>query len=364
VYTELTTKDAMKYIGGDKPVLVEFYSIHSSQCLDIAPEFSYASTLFTDVIFAGVNCGKEERLCRRFDALNSTPRILFFPPGSRRGRVYDGFLAAENITHFVTKSTGILPLPSPAIRLVDVNDQTWDKFQKTTPCGMVLFAPTHAHESRHLHPQFAHLSTIFFHERNVSIAFFECDRESEKCAEMNVLDQPEPPGLFPGDDSGQEERSPTRVVQIVNGKLSNYTGRKALPDFVDAVNRQCGTDRGPDGLLSDKAGTIPQANVLAKKFEKTDDKKPLIDQMKRIPGSEFYVKVMERYLEKGVDQIRKDAQSLKNNLERKNGAPPALDNMKKRYNVLMRFLPKPICTPKPTLTPPILPDQNEVIDDI
>jgi hypothetical protein len=49
---------------------------------------------------------------------------------------------------------------------------------------------------------------------------------------------------------------------------------------------------------------------------------------------------MGRIIEKGVEQIRKDAAAMKTNLEQQKGSRKTLDAIKQRYNVVNSFLLK------------------------
>jgi hypothetical protein len=99
--------------------------------------------------------------------------------------------------------------------------------------------------------------------------------------------------------------------------------------------------------MSDWAGTIPEADAIARNFTAAEEKEPWIEEMRRVPGAEFYVKLMEKYMEKGVEQLIKEAQSIRANLDRRTSAPATLDSMKVRYNVYMRFLPRTTPTAAP-----------------
>jgi hypothetical protein len=55
---------------------------------------------------------------------------------------------------------------------------------------------------------------------------------------------------------------------------------------------------------------------------------------------------MDRIVEKGIEQLQVDAEALKKNLDKRTGSRVALDEMKRRYNVIKRFLPTPSPVPR------------------
>jgi hypothetical protein len=127
----------------------------------------------------------------------------------------------------------------------------------------------------------------------------------------------------------------------------NYTGSMSVKLFVVDINTRCGVDWRLDGLRRGNAGLIPEADAIAHKFVKAEDKLELIQKMKKIPSAEFYVTLMERGVDKGVEQLRKDRTAIKRNLKEKKGSTKSLDVIKTRYSILnsVLFRPKPKPTP-------------------
>lgn len=159
----------------------------------------------------------------------------------------------------------------------------------------------------------------FEHEPNVHIAILNCELYKDICLEDEVVDYP-----------GIRLFKPDETIEW-------YDQERTKDVIIDWINRKCGTMRREDGLLNEQAGIITDAKSLVAKFMKKPSEK-LIPKMKKIVGADFYVKVMERILAKGVEATRKDAQTMENILEQRKGSPTALDGMKKRLNVFMEFL--------------------------
>jgi alpha-mannosidase len=108
--------------------------------------------------------------------------------------------------------------------------------------------------------------------------------------------------------------------------------------LIQFVNAECGTERMRGGLLHDTAGTIKQADVLAKDF--LDGKEGCIEKAKNITGAEFYVKMMERAVAKGLEQLQQDFDGMSMILDQRKGSIATLDGVKTRYNVISKFLTK------------------------
>jgi hypothetical protein len=179
----------------------------------------------------------------------------------------------------------------------------------------------------------AQLSSIFSADGNVTSGIIDCERFRETCKPAQLPRQ------------GEYDEGSPGLMMIINGTLYNYTGPRLINSFVKTVNRECGTHRRIDGLLNDWAGTIKGADDLAKEFMNATDKNDVVQKMKTIEGAGYYVRVMERYLQKGVAQIKADVLEMRTNMENRKLSFSALDAMKQHYNVFMRFLPGP--TPRP-----------------
>jgi hypothetical protein len=74
-------------------------------------------------------------------------------------------------------------------------------------------------------------------------------------------------------------------------------------------------------------------------FLAAEVKDEIIEKMKKVAGAEFYVKAMERYVAQGNHQIQKDVQVMREMLDMRHGSMKALDGMKRRYNIFIKFLP-------------------------
>jgi hypothetical protein len=67
--------------------------------------------------------------------------------------------------------------------------------------------------------------------------------------------------------------------------------------------------------------------------------------MKDVSGAGFYVKMMERFMDKGIDQLKKDMALMKAMMDTRKASWPTLDEMKRRYNIVNSLVPTPIPPP-------------------
>jgi thiol-disulfide isomerase/thioredoxin len=284
--------------------------------------------MFPNVLFAGCNCSEEEDICEQLD-VQAFPSLQLFLPRSRNGIVMESEATLPNIVEFLHKKTRLRAGPSPRDRLLELTHVSWTKFADRITCGLVLFHNSYCQHCRHFLPQLALLTKLFEGDRNVSIGAVNCSRFKELCRQLGVT------------EARNWEEGDATLRYFAKGTWTDWGGNNMTRDLLELVNANCRTSRALDGLLNDKFGTIPQADAIAKRFVTADNKDELIEEMRRVDGAEFYVKVMTRYKEKGVEQIKSDAVRMKSNLDKRTGSTATLDVMKARYNVYIKFLPTP-----------------------
>jgi thiol-disulfide isomerase/thioredoxin len=331
----LTLNNVAQIIGGPRPVLAKFSSAeYCYYCLDSALPFSEASTMFSDVIFADINCPEQEDICEQFE-VRGFPSVQLFLPTERTGREFEGEHHTMEYVYFIQNRTRFRARTSPYAKLTHLTERTWQKWADNLTCGLTLFHWERCAHCRHILPQLGLIAELFEPDPQISIAAVSCDRYRALCQKLNV-------------QVNRISDEPSPVIRyFVNKTWYSWIGANMTRDLLGLVNGQCGMDRGLDGLLGDNSGTIPEADLIARTFIDSENRTEMIEKIRKIPGSEFYSRMMERMIDQGIEQLQKDATTLKKNLEKKTGSRTSLDEMKRRYNVISRFLPT--STPHPRI---------------
>jgi hypothetical protein len=323
-YIELSYLNIDRVIGGLHPAFVRFYSGGCGTCIRWAFPFSEASTMFPNVTFGGANCAKHSYVCDRF-GVRTFPVLRFFAARSRDPITYEGPRTTAGLVEFVTQHTNVHPRPSQIGRLVELTAATLPKHFPPSKCGLLIYSRPDCSECQHQLPQFARLTYVYEGDANVSIGVLNCEKQSDFCKERGI------------EDLRLEGHVRPVYHTYANGHFVNYTWPGGFASLVAHVNRTCGVDRGLDGLLSDRAGRIEAADPIARDFVDAFNKKDLIAKMREIPGADLYVRMMERFMASGIEQLEKDRASMRKNLDERKGSIAALDGIKKRWNVLMSF---------------------------
>lgn len=330
-YVEITKENAGNYIGGPVPIFVKFYSPQCGHCQAMAEDFSEASTFFQkDVLFGGVDCLAQHDICDE-QKVEGYPTIKLFKANSKEGIEYNGDRSTDEFVSYVQTNTGAKTHKQLSV-LVNLNPYNYEKKINAQKCAFVMFYASWDQSSKHFLPQLKEAANVFDPEPNVTVGAVNCENYNELCSNNSITDYP-------------------TLILMKNGNKIPFTQEHTIQNVVSMINANCGTRRDSNGLLKDDVGLIKAANPIVEEFksalEQNDEEKrtSALEKMKAIPGTEIYVKAMERIISKGKDILSKDLVIMNDFMTEKKGSIKALDGMKKRYNVFKLFVPHP--TPSP-----------------
>lgn len=334
-YVELTSENADEHIGGETPLVVKFYSPDCPHCQAMAEDYDQLTEAFRRVSFGAVNCDKEKQLCEAHK-VDGYPTVLLFKAGSKQGIEFEGSHVFDDMCDFVENYTRFKARRAPSY-VVDLNPGSFERRVNESACALVtFFAPWCGHCQQFL-PELAIAAEAFIPDTNITLARVNCDQFGEMCSQFGVDGYPTILLLKPQ----QEDAIP-------------FEGEHFSESIVEFINDECGTQREVGGLLNSQAGVIPEADDIVGEFL-TGNKEEALAKMRALPGAEFYVRVMERYMQKGKEQIEKDVKTMRGFLDERKGSWQSLDGMKRRYNVFEKFVDKE--------EEPRLPESEYIDDD-
>ena len=317
-YFVLTTENYSQIIGGSKPSLVKFYSPNCPHCRKMEEDFYEAASAFTEVNFGGADCTKEKEICAQY-RINGYPTILFFNANSNKSVTeYKGTRTSDDFCDFVENYTGIRA-KRPKKVLLDLNPVIFDDYVNARKCTfMTFYAPWCGHCKKFL-PEVKKVAQAFNEiEPNASVAIMNCDTYRTYCQRFEVKGFP-------------------TIRLFKDGEAIPFSGERTAESVADFINKNCGTARGADGLVSNVYGLIKEADELAQKFVEAEDKQSLIEQAKKIEGADFYVMAMERLANNGASVVKQNLETMKQLLDDRAASPATLDELKRRINILGSF---------------------------
>lgn len=329
-YVEITSKNVNEYIGGSKTSFVKFYSPNCGHCRAMQADFDEAATTFTEVTFGGVDCIAQKDICEKHK-ISGYPTIYLFKPGDKKGIEFSGQRTVDSFDDFIENYTTFKAKRPPPVFL-ELNPVNFDHQIANRTCTFVtFFAPWCGHCKAFL-PQAKIAATAFLVEPNASIGRINCEEYRDFCSQKEV--------------SGY----PTIKLFKNTGEIIPYSGSRTAEGVASFLNENCGTERAINGLLTDQAGLISEARKIVNEFLE-GSKEEARKKMAEIKDSDLYLKVMDRIMDKGIDQIKKDLEIMNGIIKSRKSSIKALDGIKRRYNVFKEFTWLPTPTPVPTLPP-------------
>jgi hypothetical protein len=279
--------------------------------------FSEAATIFPEITFGGVDCAGRASLCERF-AVASWPLMRFFPARNRTFIEYNDGCSRDLFADFLRNHTHLTPRPSIMSHYAELTPTSFPNAFQPGKCGLAFFHGGRCDSCDHNRPQLALLNFVYSGDPNITVGAVDCERYIHFCRQH-----------FPN------STAPLRMY--AHGRWADFSGDLQLSLIIPRLNRLCGVARRSDGLLGDQEGRIPGADEIAGKWIDAEDKDGLLEEMKKIPGAEFYVKVMERIRVRGWENVKLDMLSMRAKLKERKGSMGVLDEIKRRYNVFYAF---------------------------
>jgi protein disulfide-isomerase A6 len=329
---DVTSENQQTAVSGDRPIFLKYYSPSCGHCRAMAEDFAEAAAAFTDVDFGNVDCSIETDLCDAHH-VHSYPTLQLYLANSTTPIEYDGTRTADAFCDFVENYTNVRPKRPPKV-YADVNPLNFDRRLSENKCLLVTFYARWCQHSKRWLPHSRTVATSLIPERNISLSIVNCESYDEFCDRFEIKS-------FPA------------IRLFTRGETIPFNGARTPQSVLEFINDNCGTEREVGGLLNDSAGLVPDAAPIVQEFLANEEgRAAAIAKMKEVPGAEFYVKVMERFVSGGLAQIRVDMGKMASILGQRNAGWQGLDSMKRRYNIFAQFDPGAATpTPPPAESP-------------
>lgn len=337
---DLDTANFGEYVGGDKPALVEFYAPWCGHCKNLAPTYDKLAEAFPSgkVVIAKTDADGVGRELGTKYGVTGFPTLKWFPAGSTEAQDYTGGRDLDSLVGFVTQNSGvksnIKPPPPPAALQLDAGNFDDIALDDNKNVLVSFTAPWCGH-CKNMKPAYEEVARAFKSESDCVVANMQADDEVNKpiAARYDVTSFPTI-RFFP---KGSKEPVP-------------YTFGRTVEAFTQFLNEHCGTHRSSSGLLNDLAGKVAPLDSLASEFftAKTDREAIIaraqealssVNETSRAQAS-YYVKAMERVVEKGEAWLVKEQGRIANLLASPSLAPTKLDELKIKANILSAFAVK------------------------
>jgi len=190
-----------------------------------------------------------------------------------------------------------------------------------------FYAPWCGHCKR-LEPVYEKVAKTFENEKKCVVAKVDADSEKDLGSKYEVSGFPTIKFFSKGNKAGEE-----------------YNGGRSEQDFVDFLNKRCGTNRVLGGGINEEAGRYDDFDKLAEKFmTDVDSRETAIADIEKAEktdadhkkSGEYYVKAMKKIMDKGDSYIQTEISRLEKILAG-HMTSDKRDQMFKRKNILNVF---------------------------
>jgi len=328
---DLNSDNFDQHVNGDRFAFVEFYAPWCGHCKNLAPVWDELGAAYAkgDVLIAKVDADADKTLSGRF-SVSGFPTLKYFPKGSTTAEEYNGGRSFEDLAQFVQAKSGVkgkVTLKKENVLTLDSSNYNKVVNDENKNVLVEFYAPWCGH-CKQLAPVYEKVGTAFKDEPNCVVAKVDADNE-RSIAEKNSVSG------FPT----------IKFFSKENKEGEEYSGGRDEQDFIDFLNDRCGTSRTAGGGLTDEAGRIDQFDEFAQSFMTSNQEersnilnmaKEAVEQQENVAMAKYYVKVMERIMDKGDSFASTEVERLTRLLD---GAISSKkrDEFLMRRNVLEQF---------------------------
>ena len=316
----LSPENITEYISGNDPIAIKFYTPDCPYCMELAPHFEKISSLFNNVKFGQVDCDKYASLCDEYEIFQY-PQIKVKLANSQFFN-YDGEHEPNQIIDFIEKKTGRIS-KRPLLFFKPLTPYDFDKQTKNKLFSMILFStPDGAAVNNSLY-SIKELARAFQLEKNVTICAINCESYRAFCREQNI------------------QKDPT-IIELYQGKRTIYTEETDPDKMLAYINNKISSRRERSGLLDETVGLVENTKLIIEKFigncSTIEEKQAAIEEMKKVQGADFYVRVMQRIVKDGIEKIFEITEEMQDLFDAMSESPKILDSIRPKYNVYQQFL--------------------------
>ncbi|KDQ59241.1 hypothetical protein JAAARDRAFT_33964 [Jaapia argillacea MUCL 33604] len=324
-------------IGQGKPALVEFFAPWCGHCKNLAPVYEELADAFVHakdkVVIAKVDADGEGKPLGQKYGVKGYPTLKWFD-ASGEPHDYEGGRDLDALANYITSNSGvrskIKPPPPPSYQTLDSHNFDGVVLDKSKNALVAFTAPWCGHCKR-MKPEFEKLGKDFQAENDCLIVNVDADAQGNKpLAEKYGITSFPTIKFFSKDNKEEPE---------------DYEGGRTEADFVQYLNKKCGTQRSVGGSLNDLAGRLSELDTLASKFfvatgEARDAVYKEAKQLASDAGetSKHYIRYMEKVVGGTEAYLEKEANRLASLLKKRTLSPEKLDEIKIKANILAAFV--------------------------
>ncbi|CAG8602823.1 14158_t:CDS:10 [Rhizophagus irregularis] len=342
---DLTPTNFDQLVGKDKFALVEFFAPWCGHCKKLAPVYEQLADSFShakdQVIIAKVDADNHKDLGNRF-GVGGYPTLKWFNKGViDNPDEYDKGRDLESLISFVEEKTGVRSrVKKPTSSVTELTSRNFDEIALDPKKNALVefYAPWCGH-CKNLAPTYEKVAQDYAQESDVcnsNTMIFNCIVANMDATKNEPVAKRYDVRGFPTIKFFPKGENKTTI---------DYQGGRTEQDFIDFLNKNCGTHRLVGGGLSEEAGRVPELDALAVKFTNAITQKEIdlvITETKDAAEKSdskfalYYVKVMEKIKDKN-NYVDNEIARLDKIIKSGTISASKIDDFTIRKNILTNF---------------------------
>lgn len=305
-------------VKNNPAVLVRYFTLHQETSVRSTNDYDIISQKYanvSDIIIAGLDCGKYHRECLKHHVFTLPYVRLYY---NQKQYKYEGGFSHDSIEQFVYNVTGIMSQEVEQL-IYSPNARTFRQMIKDNHCVLGFFHTPWCGACKRFMPRLQRVARLFKDEPRVKFAEIDSDRYRSFLREYELRTYPEIRLFVKG------ERKPIE-----------YDGKRSPALVTQWINRHCDTDKEMTNI-DNEVGLIDEANAVLEEFFNNGRKPMYIQRMKSVPRAGFYAQVMDGLLKNGEEWILEQKSKLQDFLESETSTAKEKDILKKKINIISFF---------------------------
>lgn len=281
---------------------------------DAKKQIDLCSKFLPDIYFFIVNCSESNstEICHKYCSSGNSYAML--RPGYY---IYEGESIAFDLVNFFERISGKKRIDFQTT-YEELNPQTYTNYLNSKSSSLIAFLEITDKISDLMIPQLQQLAFIYSGKPQIGVAYIDCKKYIDFCISQKV------------------EYVPSLRAYHGNAH-TDYTGSRTFDDLIEFANKELHEFRSNDGTLDKRAGIVPSLYPLVIRFMKDNDKNDIIEKVKKVEGSEYYVALMKRILRNGDYAIEKEEEKIRKALKKSQEKLATNDILRSSLNILKEF---------------------------
>ena len=303
-----------------KCLLVRYHSHHQDMSTRGDDDYKLVSQAFensTSRLGVGAyDCGKYQISCFEQDVFN-LPQIRIYC--NKNYDLYDGGGSFESIIKW-SKNISHAEAGHVKQLVATPNGKTFKTIIDEHNCVFAFFHTPWCNPCKRFMPRLRRIARLYSDIDSIAFTETDVDRYRTFLRDYELH-------IFPE----------LRLFVKGESKPIDYEGKRSPKNIVEFINHYCGTHKQLTEN-DDDFGLVDEANTLVEDFLANNYAVTAIQKMRSIPGTSYYIEVMEDIIDKGTDWINDERDRFRDKYESPHADQRDKSLFRRKANILSFFL--------------------------